>query len=212
MKKLAVTFAVSVLAIAAFVTWRAWCSKDGDILGIGTFIALALTLIVLVWYAYDTNTIARVTQERWIREGVLSTTYSMQLVGDRSQAGRTLFQIYNPSTLVVRARVACNFRIYGEPVTAGLLYDGKDVWLLFPQQTSQGWFEIEALLQKKGKTVAAMITECTPANCKEQLTMMLKLEFWDELGARRKLPPRRHYFDFERWAWIPQLAERSEAQ
>lgn len=38
------------------------------------------------------------------------------------------------------------------------------------------------------------------------------LEFWDELDMRRKLPPRRHYFDFERWAWIPQLAECSDAQ
>jgi hypothetical protein len=86
------------------------------------------------------------------------------------------------------------------------------LWLLFPQQISQGWFEIESLLQKKGKTVAAVIAESTPTNRREQLTMVLELEFWDELGARRKLPPRQHYFDFERWAWIPQLAERSNAQ
>lgn len=187
--------------------------KDADILEIGNFIVLALTLIVLVWYAYDTNSIARVTQERWMREGVLGTTYSMQLVGEKGEAGsRTLLQIHNPSTLIVRARVACNFQVYGQPVTAGPLYDGKDVWLLFPQQISQGWFEIDSLLQKNGKTVAAMIAECTPTNRKEQLTIMLDLEFWDELGARRKFPPRSHYFDFERWTWIPRLTERSEAQ
>jgi hypothetical protein len=55
-----------------------------------------------------------------------------------------------------------------------------------------------------------MIAECTPANREEQLTMTLELEFWDELGARRKLPPRRHNFDFKRWGWIPDLTERSE--
>jgi len=211
MKKIAIAFAVIVLLIATFVTWKAWCSQDINILAIGNFIVLCLTLIVLVWYAYDTNAIARVTKERWMREGVLSTTYSLPLVGEKGQAGRTLVQLNNPSTLIVRAKVAFNFRIYGEPVTAGPLYDGNDVWLLFPQQISQGWFEIESLLQKKGNTVAALIAECTPANRKEQLTMRLELEFWDELGARRKLPPRRHYFDFDRWAWIPQLAERSEA-
>jgi hypothetical protein len=208
MKRVAVTFGIFVFAIATFVTLRAWFCKDAEVLAIGNFIVLSLTLIVLVWYAYDTNLIARVTQERWMREGVLSTTYSMQLVGEKGQAGRTLLQIHNPSTLLVRARVACNFRVYGDPISADPLYDGKDVWLLFPQQLSQGWFEIDSLLQKKGKSVATMIAECKPINRKEQLTMMLELEFWDELGSRPKFPARRHYFDFERWAWIPQLAER----
>jgi hypothetical protein len=88
------------------------------------------------------------------------------------------------------------------------MYDGQERWLLFPQQVSQGWFEIERLLQQQGKNVAAMRAECTEANRETQLTMMLELEFQDELGALRTLPPRRHYFDFERWAWIPQLGER----
>jgi hypothetical protein len=145
-----------------------------------------------------------------MRDGVLSTTYAMQLIGDKGQAGRTLFQLHNPSTLLVRARVACNFLVYGDPIKADPAYDGKDVWLLFPQQVSQGWFEVDSLLQNKGKSVAAMIAERTPANCKDQLTMALELEFWDELGAKRKLPARRHYFDFDRWAWIPQLTEGRE--
>jgi hypothetical protein len=145
-------------------------------------------------------------------KAVLSTTYSIELVGDRGQAGRTLVRIHNPSTLIVRAKVACNFRVYGEPVTAGALYDGREVWRVFPQERSQGWFEVESLLQKKRKTVAAMIAEYSPTNREDQLTMMLELEFWDELGDNRKLPPRRYYFDFGRWAWIPQLAERSDAQ
>jgi hypothetical protein len=76
---------------------------------------------------------------------------------------------------------------------------------------SQGWFEIETLLQMKGKTVSTMVAERTPANSKEQLTMLLELEFSDEQGAQRKLPPRRTYFDFERWAWIPQLGESAQA-
>jgi hypothetical protein len=206
-KILAIGFAACTLAIVAIVTWSAWGSKDASPLALGTFVVLALTLIVLVWYAYDTNSIARVTRERWSREGVLSTTYGMQLTGEKGQAGRTLFQLHNPSSLIVRARVACNFRVYGESIKAGPVYDGEDVWLLFPQQVSQGWFEIDTLLQAKGKTVTAMLAERTPGNSKTQLTMVLDLEFWDELGARRKLPPRPHYFDFDRWAWIPQLTE-----
>ena len=207
MKTLAIGFAAVVAIMVAVVGWKAVRSPDAAALSIGTFVILSLTLIVLVWYAYDTNSIARVTRERWMREEVLGTTYSMELVGQKGEPGRTLFRIHNPSTLVVRARVACNFRIYGEPVGADPLYDGKETWLLFPQQTSQGWFETESLVQKKGKSVATMIGECTATNRHEQLTMVLELEFWDELGARRRLPGRPHYFDFDRWAWIPRLAE-----
>jgi len=205
MKQVAVSFTVCVFAITAIVAWRGWSTNHA--LALGNFAILALTLIVLVWYAYDTNSIARVTRERWMREGVLSTTYSMELLGVKGEAGQTLFRIHNPSTLVVRATVACNFRVYGEPTTGGPAYDGENTWLVFPLQTSQGWFEIESLVQKKGRDVAAMIAESTPINRKDQLTMALELEFWDELGARRKLPPRPHYFDFNRWAWIPQLTE-----
>jgi hypothetical protein len=206
-KILASGFAGTVAIVVAIVVWQAGRSPDANVLSIGSFVILGLTLIVLVCYAYDTNSMARVTLERWMRDGVLSTTYSMELVGQKGQAGRTLFRIHNPSTLVVRARVGCNFRVYGDPVGADPLYDGKETWLVFPQQTSQGWFEIDSLLQKKGKSVAAMIGESTVVNRREQLTMVLELEFWDELGAKRKLPGRPHYFDFDRWDWIPRLAE-----
>lgn len=205
MKQVAIGFTLLAFTITAIVTWREWSTKDT--LALGNFAILALTLIVLVWYAYDTNSIARVTRERWMREGVLSTTYSIELIGDKGQAGRTLFRIHNPSTLVVRARVACNFQVYGEPIKAGGPYDGEEAWLVFPQQVIQGWFELESLLQNKGKSVTAMIVESTPVNRKNQLTMFLELEFWDELGARRTLPARAHYFDFDRWAWIPQITE-----
>jgi hypothetical protein len=131
----------------------------------------------------------------------------MELTGEKGQAGRTLFRLHNPSTLLVRATVACNFRVYGEPVDAGPAYDGKDAWLLFPHQVSQGWFEVETVVQAKGKSVATMIAERTPSNATNQLTMALELKFSDELGSERKLPPRRHYFDFDRWAWIPHLTE-----
>jgi len=212
MKKIAIGFAVCVILIMAAVIWMTCSSNDARALNLGTFMILSLTLVVLVWYAYDTNSIARVTRERWMREGVLSTTYSMELIGSKGQPGRTLFRLNNPSPLLVRAKVICNFRLYGESIQADPAYDGRDAWLLFPQQMSQGWFEIDSLLQKKGKNVAAMIAEYTPANRNNQFTMNLELEFWDELGARRKLPARPHYFDFERWVWIPHLTETPESK
>jgi hypothetical protein len=208
MKKVAIGFAVLAFAVMAVVTYTTWPPKD--VSPLGNFVILTLTLIVLVWYAYDTNSIAKITQQRWMREGVLSAIYSMDLVGQKGDAGRRLFRIHNTSTLLVRATVKCNFRVYGEPVKYAPPYDGEEVWLVFPQQRSQGWFEIEILLQRKGKTVAAMIAESTLANRENQLTMLLELEFQDELGSTRKLPSRPHYFDFDRWGWIPHITERRQ--
>ncbi len=154
---------------------------------------------------------ARITKLRWAREGVLSALYDFELIGQRGTSGKTLVRFHNRSDLLVRAKLNCNFRLYGEPIMADALYSGKMKWLLFPQQMSQGWFELETLVQQKGKTVATMIAESTSTNRKDQFTMNVELEFWDEQGEHRNLPGRHHYFDFDRWAWIPELAERESA-
>lgn len=204
MKTLVSVFSVFVLSFIVYVTWKA---PSGNLLELATFVVLAVTLVVLLWYAHDTHVIARATHERWQREGVLGAGYEIQITGSQGDAGRTLLRLHNPSRLVVRARMNCNFRVYGERVTSGPLYDGSERWLVFPQQISQGWVEIESLLQMKGKSVAQAIAERTSANYKEQLTMLFELEFTDELDGVRRLPPRHHYFDFVRWAWIPSLGE-----
>jgi hypothetical protein len=209
MKRLTIAFSVAVIAVAAAFLWLAARQEQVDFVAMANFIVLTLTLLVLIWYAYDTNRIARVTSERWVREGVLGAGYSLELSDSRGTAGRTLVRIHNPSSLVVRATVDCGLRVYDAPVSAGPLYDGRDRWLVFPQQSSQGWFEIDTVLQTKGKSVSALMTETTASNRQAQLTMQFAITFEDELGAVRRLPARPHYFDFERWAWIPRLGERA---
>jgi hypothetical protein len=110
----------------------------------------------------------------------------------------------------VRAKANFNFKVYGNPVGAGALYEGKENWLLYPYQQSQGWFKVELLLSQQGKSVASMQAEVSEENRKRQLTMVLELTFWDEFRATRTLPPRPHYFDFQRWAWIPSLGEHAD--
>ena len=152
-------------------------------------------------------------RDRWAREGLLGTTYNFAMPGGSVRdAGRTTSQLQNASALVVRARVNFNFRVYGQPVTAGALYDGRENWLLFPYQQSQGWFEVESLLRQQGRNVVAMRTEVGEENRQRQLTMVLELTFSDEFGVTRTFPPRPHYFDFARWAWIPSLGEGADTQ
>jgi|GEM_PF-2351386 len=63
-----------------------------------------------------------------------------------------------------------------------------------------------------GKTVDQMIDERTENNEKEQLTMDLEIEFRDELGNIRRLPPRKHFFRFisDEFRWVPILAVRGD--
>jgi hypothetical protein len=211
MKAIAITFAVLGALICALVAWRELVSAQPRLIELGSLVVLTMTLVVLVWYAYDTNAIARVTRDRWTREGILATAYGLAMPGASvGDAGRTTFQLHNGSPLVVRAKVNFNFKVSGQPVTAGALYDGRENWLLFPHQQSQGWFEVDSLLKQQGKNVAAMRSEVSEENRKLQLTMVLELTFWDEFGVTRTLPPRGHYFDFTRWAWIPSLGERPD--
>jgi hypothetical protein len=212
MKPISIIFALLGAAICAFVAWRELASAQPRLIELGNLLVLTMTLVVLVWYAYDTNSIARVTRDRWMREGILATTYGLGMPGASvGDSGHTTFQLHNGSPLVVRAKVNFNFKVYGQPVTAGALYDGRENWLLFPHQQSQGWFEVETLLRQQGKNVPAMLAEVREENRKRQLTMVLELSFWDEFGATRALPPRPHYFDFTRWDWIPSLSEHADS-
>ena len=206
-KIIPLAFGIIIVLSAVYIVKLSSGKPDKDILEIGTFVVLTLTLIVLVFYAYNTNLLASIGQLRWERESILNATYEMVEINDTGEAGRTLFRIKNPSTLIIRAKVWCDFKIYGSNVEAVDDFNGKNTWLLFPQQTSQGWFEIAPLLEKKGKTPHQMIQEYTSGNRTTQLTMDLTIEFRDELSQKRRLPTRKHYFAFNELRWIPYLTE-----
>ena len=195
MKRIAIAFAIVGGVTCLYVVWRELASSNPRLMELGNLVVPTLTLIVLVWYAYDTNAIARATNERWSREGVLATSYSISMPGASvGDAGRTEFQLSNSSSLVVRAVVNLNLKVYGQPVSAGALYDGSETWLIYPNQVSQGVFEVDRLLRQQGKNVETMRAEVTEENRKRQLVMRLELTFTDEFGVSRVLPPRPHYF------------------
>jgi hypothetical protein len=185
-------------------------------------VVITLTLITLIFYTASTHSIASITEKRWERESILKTTYSMEMATEKGKRegltpeeldkmkDKVLFRIQNPSTLLVEAKVNCNFEIYREPVDYDDAYNGIDFWSIFPLQTSQGHFEVSQLLSKKGKTLEEMVRERTDANHDEQLTMNLELKFRDELKQSRKLPKRKHFFDFEGMRWIPKITSKNE--
>ena len=200
-----------MLTVAAYVSYCSAYIFDESMLNIATFLVLTLTLIALIIYAYDTNLIASMVRARWEREHILESYYSMTLVSRKdNDRGRTIFLIGNPSTLMLRAKVWCHLQLDGELVEIDDDYNGRNTWYIFPQQISQGWFEIADILAKKGKTIESMIIETSEADHSKQLTMDLEIEFRNELDIRRRLPLRRHYFDCKDWQWIPDITKKDE--
>jgi hypothetical protein len=201
---------IVALLVAGFIVVMALKQPKIDFLGLGTFVVLTLTLVALSLYTHDTHSMAKVEQEQWKRNSVLNATYSMEVRGEAGGPGRTMFCIHNPSTLVVQARVRCNFRVDGELVEYHDDFNGRNAWSVFPQQMSQGWFEIAPLLAKRGKTCPQMVAEVTEGNRHEQFTMDLEIEFRGELGDERKLPARKHFFDFKEWRWVPYFTKQDD--
>jgi hypothetical protein len=202
---------IVMLTVAAYVSYCSAYIFDESMLNIATFLVLTLTLIALIIYAYDTNLIASMVRARWEREHILESYYSMTLVSRKdNDRGRTIFLIGNPSTLMLRAKVWCHLQLDGELVEIDDDYNGRNTWYIFPQQISQGWFEIADILAKKGKTIESMIIETSEADHSKQLTMDLEIEFRNELDIRRRLPLRRHYFDCKDWQWIPDITKKDE--
>lgn len=194
---------------ACFILYKARQEINPDILQIGNFVILTLTLIALAIYAFDTNRLAQLTQERWKRESILLATYSMAVTDQKGGKGRTGFVILNPSNLMLKAKVWCDFKVYGVPVHADGAYNGE-LWAIDPGQRVGGWFEVEPLLKQRGKTVNEMIKEYSEENRGKQLTLDLKIEFRNELEDRRLLPTRKYYFVFNEWKWIPVLTSKED--
>jgi len=173
-----------------------------------TLVAITLTLITLIFYTASTHSIAFLDKSRWELENICKAFYYMKPNEDNEDS--ILFGIRNESILVMRAKVNCNFNIYGEEVEYSNDYNGRNTWYIFPHQISQGHFEISKLLSKKRKTVPNMIEERDDTNREKQLTMELEIKFRDEYKRERKLPSRIHFFDFKRMCWIPIIAWKDE--
>jgi hypothetical protein len=205
---------IIVGSIGAATVVIAFLSLQGNpppkLLEIGMFAVTALTFVALVIYANDTNRMARISQSKWERETLLDATYEMVGPLEGTPMAKVIFKLHNPSRMIIRAKVWAEFKVYGIPVDPGDPYNGTNVWILYPQQVSQGWYSIEDLLSKQGKSISQMRAESTSQNEKVQLTMDLTIESRDEQKNSRKLPKRSHFFSFENKTWVPDLTRKDD--
>lgn len=194
-----------ILAITVLSVFLNYLCSSYPFLDIGQLIILAITLVFIIAYVWDTHRIANATEEKWEQELKPKLQYGIILDPNDPQRNRVLFRLINTTDYMIEAKVNCNFKIYGEPVAFPGAYGGTETWDIFPHQMSQGHFSINAVLDKKGKNRDQMIEERSGTNANQQLTMDLEITFKNEVGRSGAYPSRRHNFDFERLVWIPEL-------
>lgn len=179
---------------------------SADYVQVGTLVLLAGTLVGLVIYANDTNRMTKIQEDRWEAETIPVLYYGIKLINSQDRS-RWFFSLTNPSPkYFIEAWVNLNLKVYGEAVEYGDDYNGTNKWILFPNQISNGWFSIDGILGKKGKSFSQMKEKRTNDNVREQLTMDLECKLrCKETGKSRDVPRRRHYFDFKGGVWVPEL-------
>lgn len=205
--KVAPIVIVCVIVVSIIITvGLALSNQSKNYTEIATFVTLGFTLIALVFYAYDTHRMAKIQEDRWKKELIPILHYNMRR---RDLQGHSWwFELINPSKYIIEARINLNLKVHGDAVIYSSAYDGTNRWIVYPGQTSSGWFSIDQILNKKGLTFSRMEEERKDTNVTEQLTMDLEYTYeCKETGQSRKNPPRHHYFDFQEKVWVPYLTE-----
>ena len=196
---------IVIYGTSLFCIWNAVGSDDSFWLQTGSLVVLAVTASLLLIYAMDTHRIANATEKKWEAEITPKLTRDLMMVDVKSHDPRTAFALTNHTTYFIEATVNCNFKVYGEKLDWPSAFDGSEIWECLPLRTARMIFSIEEILSRKGQTIAQIVSNRDDTNKMTQLTMEEEITFENELGRSGKIPPRRWYFDFERWLWIPFL-------
>jgi hypothetical protein len=180
---------------------------DKPFLGAGQLIILSLTLAFIILYARDTNRLANAQEEKWETELEPRVAYQTSTLEMPDRDVDLRFRLINLTNFYVEVRLDCNFKVSGDSVKISGAYDGTEVWPLSQHEAVEGHFRLARLLETKGKTLDQIRSGSGGTNGSELLTMEISIEAESETGRKKKYPPRRYHFSFERLIWIPRLTE-----
>ena len=135
-----------VIIFAIFFVIKSLESEPVNYVSIGTLIILAVTLIVLIQYAYDTNRIANITQEFNLTPNVMHRISSANLSNKEIDIG---FDLLNQSNFYVKAYVNVELKCYKDTlIIPNDVYYGKKPWNLPPNAFVHGHFHLNDVLLK----------------------------------------------------------------
>lgn len=188
--------AVPLLVLLAFLmTW----AVSNNALDAVSQIAVVLTLVALIAYAYDTHRIAKWT-----------TTPSASFFLTQADQQRNPLILTSLPRNYSKVPLVCHCNLHaklcGESVEYGGFYSGKKPWYLQPLQRPQGIVDLRRIFEAGGY-IEAQIRERWEQALSETQSSVLRLdvEFWySTLDGRFNSPHFRegYYFNFSKNALV----------
>ena len=198
-KKHWVLWLVSTLIIAYTVVVGL---KNGNFLedDYAILVILALTLLVLIFYAFFTFKLWEVQD----RQSFPSVSCWLEYL---PRARDTRFKIVNTSRNNVVAHVNLNAKVYNQTADFSDHYNGKRSWHLTPGELVDGHFSIDDPLSKVGQTFQQMKMARQSSNHNIQLTLEIEVKY-SVLKGNKPVEPlyenpiKKYYFNFDVEDWV----------
>lgn len=180
-KVLAWVLSVLVVALVPLAVTFWWVQE-------GTFVALALALVGMIWYTYWTSQLARREDK-----AVVAVTLDYH-PGARDV--RVLMN--NPTHQYAEAKLFIEPLVYGQAADLGEEYSGGIPWHMMPLVLCNGHFSIETPLAQFGKSFEQMASEANNQNYRRQLQLRMRVKWADEKGRTGGYPATVWFVDFRR--------------
>lgn len=192
---------ILALSIVLLTIWAVNAKAPGTV----TQVAVILTLLVLMRYAYDTYRVARWT--------TMPSASFVLVQGDRKRDPFILTSLpRNYSRIPLVCWCNLHAQLCGKHIDYGGFYSGEKPWYLQPMQQPQGVVDLRRILTIPGYTEEQACTtwEDLPSESRSSV-LRLDVEFWyTTLDGRFKSPHFRegYYFDFGKKSLVldPHLA------
>ncbi len=187
-------FFALITIVTIFFTIKGFQSENVEYVSIGTLIILALTLIILLQYAYDTNRLANITQDFNLTPKVMHKLTSTLLSPNEYDIG---FDLLNQSSFYVNAFVNVELKCYNDCITIpNDVYYGKRPWILPPNAFVHGHFRLnDNLLKSSNRTITELKQKGEDINA---LSMKVSIICTTAHSIDLNIPEIKYHFVFRR--------------
>ena len=181
-----------VLVVALFFL------EGKDFLQKATLIVLICTLIIIIWYAFETRRMANIQEKDYLERK--KPLLSVNLVSDKDVIFKSVFQLVNHKPLFTTVRVYATFKYGAKDIYISDHYNGKRQWIIQPSSQISAPLPIAESIKKTFDD--EVIPNILERNKNVPLNVKITLDYESEMGEGRKNRPIKYYYEFSKQTWV----------
>jgi hypothetical protein len=170
---------------------------------------LIVTALIILWYTFETATIAKISEENQLR--LKSPSVFCYVYTNPQDSSDTKIKLSNQSTYPVAVKLNCNFKMDGKDFDFSPAYNGQHYWNLQYNEIKEGHFSWLDLLKHQGIISSKEANIFRKLRTKElvpdppNLSMDIEIYCINEMGIKGYYPPIHYDYNYHRSIWIPIL-------